>query len=154
MSGRINALADIAMRDPAVDTVDYWIGANPTVSQGRIVLNLKPLNRRTVTAAQVLTRLRRQMASVEGIIQGMQVRQDIQVGGLVSAAQYQYTLQDPNVDELYKWSSLLEAKLGALPQLRGQFRSASLGHQRDAGHRSRHCLAHGRHGAGDRRHPL
>ena len=118
MSGRINALADIAMRDPAVDTVDYWIGANPTVSQGRIVLNLKPLNRRSVTAAQVLTRLRRQMASVEGIIQGMQVRQDIQVGGLVSAAQYQYTLQDPNVDELYKWSSLLEAKLGALPQLR------------------------------------
>jgi hydrophobe/amphiphile efflux-1 (HAE1) family protein len=118
MSGRINALADIAMRDPAVDTVDYWIGANPTVSQGRIALNLKPLNRRTVTAAQVLTRLRRQMASVEGITQGMQVRQDIQVGGLVSAAQYQYTLQDPDVDELYKWSSLLEAKLGGLPQLR------------------------------------
>jgi multidrug efflux pump len=118
MSGRINALADIAMRDPAVDTVDYWIGANPTVSQGRIVLNLKPLSRRSVTAAQVLTRLRRQMASVEGIIQGMQVRQDIQVGGLMSAAQYQYTLQDPNVDELYKWSSLLETKLGALPQLR------------------------------------
>ena len=35
MSGRINALADIAMRDPAVDTVDYWIGANPAVSQGQ-----------------------------------------------------------------------------------------------------------------------
>jgi hydrophobic/amphiphilic exporter-1 (mainly G- bacteria), HAE1 family len=118
MSGRINALADIAQRDPAVDTVDYWIGANPTVSQGRIILNLKPLSQRSVTAAQVLSRLGRQMASVEGVIQGMQVRQDIQVGGLVSAAQYQYTLQDPNVEELYKWSSLLEAKLGALPQLR------------------------------------
>jgi hydrophobe/amphiphile efflux-1 (HAE1) family protein len=118
MSGRINALADIAMRDPAVGTVDYWIGANPTVSQGRIVLNLKPLDQRIDTAAQVLTRLRRQMVSVEGITQGMQVRQDIQVGGLVSAAQYQYTLQDPDVDELYKWSSLLETKLGALPQLR------------------------------------
>ena len=55
--------------------------------------NLKPLNRRSVTAAQVLTRLRRQMASVEGIIQGMQVHQDIQVAGLVSAAQYRTTLR-------------------------------------------------------------
>jgi hydrophobe/amphiphile efflux-1 (HAE1) family protein len=118
MSGRINALADIAMRDPAVDTVDYWIGANPTVSQGRMLLNLKPVNQRSATANQVLARLRRQMASVEGITQGMQVRQDLQVGGRPSAAQYQYTLQDANVEELYKWSSLLEMKLGALPQLR------------------------------------
>ncbi|HWK46315.1 MAG TPA: efflux RND transporter permease subunit [Stellaceae bacterium] len=118
MSGRINALADIAMRDPAVDTVDYWIGANPTVSQGRILLNLKPLGQRSDTADQVLARLRRQMTSVQGITQGMQVRQDIQVGGRLSAAQYQYTLQDADVQELYKWSSLLETKLGALPQLR------------------------------------
>ncbi len=118
MSGRISALAAIAQRDPAVSTVDDWIGASPTVSQGRILLNLKPLNQRTTSADQVLARLRRQMASVEGITLGMQVHQDIQVGGRLSAAQYQYTLQDSDVAELYKWSSLLQARFDALPQLR------------------------------------
>ena len=118
MSGRIGALGKIAMADPAVNTVDYWIGFNPTVSQGRILLNLKPLNERADSASAVIARLRRQMAGVVGITQGMQVRQDIQVGGRLSAAQYQYTLQDPDVAELYKWSSILEAKFNALPQLR------------------------------------
>ncbi|MDB5360326.1 MAG: acriflavine resistance protein [Rhodospirillales bacterium] len=118
MSSRINALADVAIKDPAVSTVDYWIGPNPTISEGRILLNLKPLDQRDTPADQVLARLRRKMAAVEGITQGMQVRQDIQVGGRFSAAQYQYTLQDGDVAELYKWSSLLEAKLKALPQLR------------------------------------
>jgi multidrug efflux pump len=118
MSQRIKALADIAMRDPGVSTVDYWIGANPTVSQGRLLINLKPLDQRITTADQILARLRPLMARVEGITLGMQVRQDIQVGGRSSAAQYQYTLQAADVDELYKWSTLLEQKLSDLPQLR------------------------------------
>ncbi|HEY1945030.1 MAG TPA: multidrug efflux RND transporter permease subunit [Roseiarcus sp.] len=118
MSGRINALAEIAMKDPAVNTVDWWIGPNPTISEGRILLNLKPLDQRDTPADQVLARLRGKMAAVEGIIQGMQVKQDIQVGGRFSAAQYQYTLQDGDVGELYKWSSLLDAKLKTMPQLR------------------------------------
>jgi multidrug efflux pump len=118
MSGRIKALGDIAMRDPGVSTVDYWIGANPTVSQGRLLINLKPLDQRAATADQILARLRPQMAGVEGITLGMQVRQDIQVGGRSSAAQYQYTLQAADVSELYKWSALLEQELIELPQLR------------------------------------
>jgi multidrug efflux pump len=118
MSGRINALAEIAMKDPAVNTVDWWIGPNPTISEGRILLNLKPLDQRDTPADQVLARLRGKMAGLEGITQGMQVKQDIQVGGRFSAAQYQYTLHDADVTELYKWSSLLEAKLKALPELR------------------------------------
>ena len=118
MSGRINALAEIAMKDPAIGTVDWWIGPNPTISEGRILLNLKPLDQRDTPADQVLARLRRKMAAVEGITQGMQVKQDIQVGGRFSAAQYQYTLQDGDVGELYKWSSLLDAKLKTKPQLR------------------------------------
>ncbi len=118
MSGRINALAQIAMEDPAVATVDYWIGPNPTLSEGRILLNLKPLGERSASADEVLARLRTKMAGVEGITQGMQVKQDIQVGGRFSAAQYQYTLQDGNVPELYKWSAMMLARLKALPQLR------------------------------------
>ena len=118
MSERIKVLGDIAMHDPGVGTVDYWIGANPTVSQGRLLINLKPLDQRTATAEQIVARLRPQMAEVEGITLAMQVRQDIQVGGRSSAAQYQYTLQAADVEELYKWSTLLEQKLSDLPQLR------------------------------------
>ena len=118
MSGRINALAAIAEKDPAVDTVDYFIGATPTVSQGRLLLNLKPLGERTATADQVLARLRKKMAKVEGVTIGMQVHQDIQVGGRISAAQYQYTLQDPNVTELYHWAATLEKTFNGMPQLR------------------------------------
>ncbi len=118
MTDRINALAKIAMEDPAVGTVDYWIGPNPTISEGRILLNLKPLSERTTSVDQVLGRLRQKMAGVEGITLGMQVKQDIQVGGRFSAAQYQYTLQDGDVTELYKWSSILLDKLKTLPQLR------------------------------------
>ncbi|MCB8876053.1 efflux RND transporter permease subunit [Acidisoma silvae] len=118
MSGRINALAAIAEKDPAVDTVDYFIGATPTVSQGRLLLNLKPLGQRTASADQVLARLRKKMAKVEGVTIGMQVHQDIQVGGRISAAQYQYTLQDPNVTELYHWAATLEKTFGGMAQLR------------------------------------
>lgn len=118
MSDRIDALAKIAMADPAVGTVDYWIGPNPTISEGRILLNLKSLSERSTPADQVLARLRKKMAGVQGITQGMQVKQDIRVGGRFSAAQYQYTLQDGNVAELYKWASLMLDKLRALPLLR------------------------------------
>jgi hydrophobe/amphiphile efflux-1 (HAE1) family protein len=118
MCERINALAAVAMADPAVSTVDYWVGPNPTVSEGRILLNLKPLGERTVPADQVLARLRTEMAKVEGITQAMQVKQDIQVGGRFSPAQYQYTLQVPDVSELYKWAAVMEGKLKALSQLR------------------------------------
>ena len=118
MSERIKALGDIAMRDPGVGTIDYWIGANPTVSQGRLLINLKPLDQRIATAEQIVARLRPQMAEVEGITLAMQVRQDIQVGGRSAAAQYQYTLQAADVEELYRWSTLLEQKLSDLPQLR------------------------------------
>ncbi|HYZ61641.1 MAG TPA: efflux RND transporter permease subunit [Acetobacteraceae bacterium] len=118
MSRRMGELADIGMRDPAVDTVNYWIGANPTMSSGRMLLNLKTLDQRDVSADQVLARLRRQMASVQGITIGMQVRQDIQVGGRASAAQYQYTLQSGDIDELTRWAGTLEAKMRAMPELR------------------------------------
>ena len=58
------------------------------------------------------------MAGVEGIALYMQVRQDIQVGGRISATQYQYTLQDADVAQLNKWSGIILNKLTSLPQLR------------------------------------
>ncbi len=117
MAQKMQQLGRIVEADPAVDNTYYWIGPNPTVSQGRVMINLKPFGVRTASAAQVLARLRPKLAKVTGITLSMQVRQDIQVGGRISAAQYQYTLQDADVQELNQWAPRLTKRFATLPQL-------------------------------------
>ncbi|WP_158938147.1 efflux RND transporter permease subunit [Burkholderia sp. S171] len=117
MATKMQQLGHIIEADPAVDNVYYWIGANPTVSQGRVMINLKPFGVRTASAGQVLNRLKPKLTKVVGITLGMQVRQDIQVGGRVSAAQYQYTLQAPDVVLLNHWAQVLTTRLAALPEI-------------------------------------
>jgi multidrug efflux pump len=118
MSANMRALAKIVSADPDVDVIDYWIGANPTMSQGRMTISLKPASQRSATASQVLARIKRSVSVVPGVTLGMQVRQDIQVGGRSSAAQYQYTLQDADVTELATWAEKMRTKLSSLPQIR------------------------------------
>ena len=118
MAERIQRLGHIVMADPDVDNVYYWIGEAGTLSQGRMLINLKPFADRDATATQVMNRLKQRVAGVEGIALYMQVRQDIQVGGRISATQYQYTLQDADVAELSKWSGIILDKLATLPELR------------------------------------
>src|SRR5258707_275042 len=67
MSGRIQALGRIVMADPDVDNVYYWIGPNPTVSQGRMMINLKQFGERRATAAAVPPPLQPKSASGAGI---------------------------------------------------------------------------------------
>jgi multidrug efflux pump len=117
MALRMQQLGHIIEADPAVDNVYYWIGANPTVSQGRVMINLKPFGQRTASANEVLRRLKPKLAKVMAISMAMQVRQDIQVGGRVSAAQYQYTLQDSDIGELNHWAQVLTQRLAKLPEL-------------------------------------
>jgi multidrug efflux pump len=105
------------MADPDVATVYYWVGANPTVNTGRIMIDLKPLNQRKATATDVLNRLRRAAQQVPSIALFGQARQDVQIGTRVSKTQYQYTLQDPNVAELFEWAPIMLDKLATLPQL-------------------------------------
>src|SRR5205807_3717614 len=81
MASRMQALGRIVMADPDVGTVDYWIGTNPTMSQARMFINLKPRAERRSAATEVIQRLKRRTAAVEGISLFMQVRQDITVGG-------------------------------------------------------------------------
>ena len=118
MSARIAAIGAVAQADPDVDNVYYWVGPNPTLSQGRMLINLKPFADRSATADQILARLKPKLAKVQGITLFMQVRQDIQVGARASKTQYQYTLQDPDIAELSQWSSTLLKRLKTLPQLR------------------------------------
>ena len=83
-------------QDPAVARVYFWIGPNPTVSQGKVMINLKPFSERTASAGEVIRRLQPALDRLSGIKVFMQANQDIQIGGRASKTQYQYTLQDPD----------------------------------------------------------
>ncbi|MGA7538476.1 MAG: efflux RND transporter permease subunit [Steroidobacteraceae bacterium] len=117
MAAHMETLGRIIAADPAVSTVDYWFGNDPTVSQGRFNINLKSLGQRS-SAAQVRARLERETAGIAGIRLYMAIRQDITVGGHSTAGLYQYTLQDGNVGELIKWAGILERRFRKLPELR------------------------------------
>jgi hydrophobic/amphiphilic exporter-1 (mainly G- bacteria), HAE1 family len=117
MADRIQALGRIVIADPDVDNAYYWIGPNPTLSQGRMLINLKPASERSATAYEIVARLKPKVAKVEGVALFMQVRQDIQVGGRPSKTQYQYTLQDGDSSELAQWAPIAQKALTSLPEL-------------------------------------
>ena len=121
MAERQQALARVILKDPAVESLSSFIGVdgiNPTLNSGRILINLKPLEERKVSASDVIRRLQPELANVNGIVLYMQPIQDLTVEDRVSRTQYQYTLEDANADELNLWTGKLIAKLESLPQLR------------------------------------
>jgi HAE1 family hydrophobic/amphiphilic exporter-1 len=79
---------------------------------------LKPRDQRTLSADRIIARLRAKIANLPGVNFFMQAQQDLNVGGRLSRTQYQYTLQDANIDELNDWAPKLLDKMKALPQLR------------------------------------
>jgi multidrug efflux pump len=117
MVDRAREVANLVMADPDVKTVYYWVGANPTVNTGRIMIELTPLDQRKASATDVINRLRRTTAKVSGVLFFGQARQDVQIGARVSKTQYQYTLLDPNVAELIEWAPIVLARLTTLPEL-------------------------------------
>jgi len=121
MAERQQALADVILKDPAVESLSSFIGVdgvNATLNSGRILINLKPLEERKISASDVIRRLQPDLAKVEGITLNMQPVQDLTVEDRVSRTQYQYTLEDANADELNQWTAKLLEKLRTLPQLR------------------------------------
>src|SRR5207249_9330042 len=121
MAQRQQALAQVILKDPAVESLSSFIGVdgiNTTLNSGRILINLKPLNERKISASEVIRRLQPELAKVDGITLYMQPIQDLTVEDRVSRTQFQYTLEDANADELNTWTARLMEKLQALPQLR------------------------------------
>src|SRR5437879_9199848 len=121
MAERQQALAQVILQDPAVESLSSFIGVdgtNTTVNSGRIQINLKPLDERQVSASDVIRRLQPALANVEGITLFMQPVQDLTVEDRVSRTQYQYSLEDPDARELALWVPRLVDKLAALPELR------------------------------------
>jgi multidrug efflux pump len=121
MTEKQQELADIILKDPAVESLSSFIGAdgiNTTLNSGRVLINLKPLAKRKINASAVIRRLQSALAKVQDITLYMQPVQDLTVEDRVSATQYQYTLEDATADELNTWTATLVDKFKQLPELR------------------------------------
>jgi multidrug efflux pump len=120
MAEKQKELADIILQDPAVESVSSFIGAdgiNTTLNSGRISINLKPIDERHISAADLIRRLQTNLKQVQGMHLYMQPVQDITVDDRVSRTQYQYTLVDPDTDQLNEWTNKFVAQLKKLPEL-------------------------------------
>jgi multidrug efflux pump len=107
MAERQQALAKIILEDPAVESLSTFIGidgTNITLNSGRVLINLKPLEERRISASEVIRRLQPALAKLNDIQLYMQPVQDITVEDRVSRTQFQYSLEDPNVNELNTWT--------------------------------------------------
>jgi len=133
MSSKMRQYLAIVMKDPAVESVVGFAGGNTAQNQGRFFMMLKPLEQRGtcqkqhfwqschyVTADDVINRLRGKLAVVPGATLILQSAQDLTIGGRFGNAQYQYTLQSANLEDLNNWAPRLLAKLRTLPELRDQ----------------------------------
>ena len=113
-------LAKLILEDPAVESLSSFIGAdgtNTTTNSGRMSINLKPLDQRSLSAAEVIRRLTSKLDQVQGIELYMQPVQNISVDDRVSRTQYQYTLEDPDANELDDWTNRFVGRLKQLPEL-------------------------------------
>ncbi|HKD74547.1 MAG TPA: efflux RND transporter permease subunit, partial [Ktedonobacterales bacterium] len=120
MAQKQQELARVILQDPAVESLSSFIGAdgqNTTLNSGRISINLKPLDQRDLSAADVIRRLQNNLGDVPGMHLYMQPVQNITVDDRVSRTQYQYTLEDPDSDELNEWTNKFVDKLKDLPEL-------------------------------------
>jgi multidrug efflux pump len=120
MAEKQQELTKAVLGDPAVDSVSSFIGAdgtNTTTNSGRMSINLKPLDQRKISASDVIRRLTSRVNQVQGITLFMEPVQNITVDDRVSRTQYQYTLEDPNADELNDWTNRFVERLKQLPEL-------------------------------------
>src|SRR6202012_2484946 len=99
---------DIVKADPGVaDALGFTGGSNPA----RMFISLKPLNERKATAQQIIKRLRPKLAKVPGASLFLQAAQDVRIGGRQSGAEYQFTMQGDNLQDLVTYSPKMLEKL-------------------------------------------
>ncbi len=112
-------LSQIVQTDPAVDSIAMFIGGGGTpLNSGRMYITLKPREERDADAQQIIARLRPKLEKVEGARLYLQASQDVRLGGRATRTQFEYTLQDANLDELNSWAPKILEKMRTLPQLR------------------------------------
>jgi HAE1 family hydrophobic/amphiphilic exporter-1 len=112
-------LGKIVQADPDVASVAMAIGGSGRAgNNGNMFITLKPRNERSASAQQIIARLRPKLEKVEGARLYMQAAQDVRLGGRPTRTQFEFTLQDANLDELNEWAPKILAKMQTLPVLR------------------------------------
>jgi len=119
MAAHQQQLADALLQDPAVESLSSFIGvdgSNPTLNNGRMLLNLKPKQQRDALPV-LLPRLSQRLRQVAGIHAYLQPVQDLSIDAGLSRSQYHFILQAPQSGELSQWEPRLLARLRQLPEL-------------------------------------
>jgi multidrug efflux pump len=116
MRGKLQRFIDLVGKDPAVDLVMGFSGGGSRNSASLFV-SLKPLSQRKESADQVIARLRKTLANEPGAQLFLQSVQDIRIGGRAGNAQYQYTLQGDDLNELRDWAPKVQVALSKVPIL-------------------------------------
>ncbi len=112
-------LGQIVMNDPGVASVAMFIGGGGSaLNNGRMYVTLKPRAERNASAQDIIARLRPKFDKVEGARQFLQAAQDVRLGGRATRTQFEYTLQDANLEELNSWAPKVLERMQKLPQLR------------------------------------
>ncbi len=131
MAERQQSLAKVILQDPAVESLSSFIGVdgtNVTLNSGRIMINLKPKEKRDADAMGVIRRLQPKLAQVQGISLYMQPVQDLTIEDRVSRTQYQFTMETADPNELSLWNSRLVERLSrSAPSCRCGERSSGSG---------------------------
>src|ERR1700722_2229800 len=112
--------ADIVLSDPAVSGVGSSIGSsgyNSSVNRGTLFISLKPLSERGISAEAVINRLRPKVANIPGLSVFMFALQDVRAGARQADSTYQFTLWDPDYQEMVKWAPIVLDKLKTVPQI-------------------------------------
>ena len=115
------ALAEIVMKDPNVDNIMSAIGGGGPggggLNQGRMFIRLKPRNERKLSADEIIEKFRPKLSHVPGIRAFMQNLPPIRIGGQLTKSLYQFTIQGPDIKNLYEHSREMETKMRGLPEL-------------------------------------
>ena len=118
MSQKMRQFTDIVLQDPAVDTVTSFTGGGSSGSTARMFGQLKPLGERKMSVDQVIARIRSKTAKIPGASLYLQAVQDLTVGGRGGGAQFQYTLQADNLNDLIHWAPILQQRMSRIAELR------------------------------------
>jgi multidrug efflux pump len=116
MTKKLHQFSAILLKDPAMDHVVGFTGGGQTNS-GFVFAALKPRSQRPENSDLVIQRLTKPLGQVSGASLFLQSGQDIRVGGRQGNAQYQFTLQDPDLQEIYQWGPKILAAMQKLPMI-------------------------------------
>jgi multidrug efflux pump len=116
MRDKLSDFIAIVKQDPAVENVVGFTGGGRSNS-GQMFISLKPLSERKISADEVIKRLRGKLAREPGARLLLQAQQDVRIGGRQSQAQYQYTIQADDLDELRRWVPKIYEAMKQLPML-------------------------------------